>query len=86
MFRFTLSDKFRKQGISPEAISSDMRNRFDAQFGGEGNPSKLDGRFQVRVNETVIRFFYYTGEMSEVMIEDKYKEVASISLSNVKSL
>ena len=84
MFRFTLSDKFRKQGISPEAISSDMRNRFDAQFGGEGNPSKLDGRFQVRVNETVIRFFYYTGEMSEVMIEDKYKEVASISLSNVK--
>lgn len=84
MFKFTLSDRFRQRGISPEAISPEMRNRFDAFF-NENGASILDRRVQVRLDETVIRFFFYKDNIdADVLIEDKYQEIASISLNNVK--
>lgn len=84
MFKFTLSEKFKQRGVSPDAISPEMRNRFDAFF-NENGASDLDRRIQVRLDETVIRFFFYKDNTNaDVLIEDKYQEIASISLNNVK--
>lgn len=83
MYKFTLTDKFRQRGVSPDAISPEMRNQFDAIFSESG--STLDRKIQVRLDEKVIRFFYYLEDVNEdVLIEKNYKEIASISLTNVK--
>ena len=86
MFKFTLYDKFRQRGISPDVIPPEMRNRFDAIFEEMDSSSlSLDRKLQVRFDEQVIRFFYYTEDINEdVLLEKNYKEVASISLTNVK--
>lgn len=84
MFKFTLLDKFRQRGISPDAISPEMRNRFDAIFENKCENS-LDRKVQVRLNEKIIRFFFYTGDVDEdVLLEKNYVEIASISLANEK--
>lgn len=86
MFKYTLSEKFRQKGLSPAAISSEMRNRFDAHFGTCGGISSLNNRLQVRLDTKAIRFFFYTGESTgeTVLPEEKYKEIISISLTHVK--
>lgn len=81
MFKFSLSDKLKQQGISPDIIPPELRNRFDAHFG----TSPLNGRVQVRLDPKAVRFFYYTGDLNgPVLVEDKYKEIVTISLSFVK--
>ena len=58
MFKFTLYDKFRQRGISPDVIPPEMRNRFDAIFEEMDSSSlSLDRKLQVRFDEQVIRFF-----------------------------
>ena len=81
MFKFTLSSKFRQNGLSPDAILPEMRNRFDVIW----DIDYLDRKVQVRLDEKVVRFFYYIDDVNvDLLIEEKYKEIASISLSSVK--
>ena len=81
MFSFTLSEKFKAKGLPSDLISPALRNRYDAIF----SEPKLDRRIQVRLGETAIRFFIYTGELDEnLSVEEKYVEIASISLTDVK--
>lgn len=86
MFKCTIVEKYKAKGLPVDDIAPEMRNRFNAMFGN----SKLDGRFQVRLDERALRFFYYDyyakdEKMTEpVIIEEYYKEVASVSLTNRK--
>ena len=81
MFIYTLSRKFRQRGLSPDTIQPEMRNRFDIII----NDNILDCKIQVKLEEKVVRFFYYKGSVDkDLLIEEKYKEIASISLSNKK--
>ena len=85
MFKYTLSDKFRQRGVSPDAIYNAMRNRFDALFDEDDVVEPvLNHRIQVRLDERVVRFFYYAGEINNTLLEEKYQRIASISLSDVK--
>lgn len=79
MFKLTLSDKFRQKGISLDAISSEVYNCFVALI------ENLDCRIHVRLDENAVRFFYYMGNPDhDVLVEEKYKKIASISLNDKK--
>ena len=55
MFKCTIVEKYKAKGLPVDDIAPELRNRFNAMFGN----SKLDGRFQVRLDERALRFFYY---------------------------
>ena len=81
MFKFTLSNKYRQRGLSPDTILPEMCNRFDIIF----NDNIIDRKIQVRLDEKVVRFFYYIDDVDkDLLIEEKYQEIASISLSDKK--
>ena len=82
MFSYTLHQRSLSKGVSPDAIPPSAKNQFDSLSNGH---SSLNGRLQVRLNDKVIRFFYYLGkDLQEPRIERMYKEVASISLTDSK--
>lgn len=80
MFQFTLYDRFKQKGLSLDLISPEMRNRFNARF----HDQSIDNRIQVRLDARAVRFFFYDHSDTESILEDKYKEVASVSLTNRK--
>lgn len=81
MFIFTLPRTFHSKGVTSDLIPPASRNRFDGLFGQR----YLDGRLQVRLQENAIHFFYYQGGINDPLkVEKWYKEIASISLTDVK--
>lgn len=77
MFELTLYDKFKQKGLSVDSIAPEMRNRFNARF----NNPEIDNRLQVRLDEKAIRFFFYDASDMKTILEDRYKEVATVSLT-----
>ena len=88
MFKYTLTEKYRKKGLPPDAIPAKMHDRFDAIFEKKYGESflNLKGRIQVRLAENAVRFFFYDGdpEYDDVLIEERYQEIAYISLIDKK--
>lgn len=84
MYKFTLSDRCRQRGVLPDVISLEMYNRFEVLFNKECDGAILNERIQVRLDDNAVRFFYYIGEINEIRIEDNFKEIASISLAEIK--
>lgn len=90
MFSFTLTQKFRAEGVSPDMIMPTEKSRFDGLFSNKDGKPILQGRLQVRLNEKAIRFFFYEENSEEkdrdtrCKIESSYKEIFSISLRDNK--
>lgn len=84
MFSFTTTQKFRAAGVSPDMILPTAKNRFEGLFSNQNGRPILEGRLQVRLNEKAIRFFFYEDKNKSPEIESKYKEIVSISLTDVK--
>ena len=84
MFVFALGEKYKAKGIASDAIAPNMRNRFN--FLSE--EKMIQNRLQVRFGEKAVRFFFYDKYPAEdgidVIVEEHYKEVASVSLTNRK--
>ena len=84
MFVFTLGEKYKAKGLSSDAIAPNMRNRFNFLC----EEAMLHDRLQVRFAEKAVRFFFYDIDKADdgkgIVVEEHYKEVASISLTNRK--
>jgi len=84
MFVFALGEKYKAKGLSSDAIAANMRNRFNFLC----EEGMLQDCLQVRFGEKAVRFFFYDKAEADngngVVVEEHYKEVASISLTNRK--